>query len=386
MKFGIITLVSDNYGNKYQNYAVEQLLSKYGDVETFGLEELYHAENTEHNTRLQKFSPQYIRDVLIYRTMYTYDINRVDRGVLRNYFFSKKNSRELLALKERRNEKFVDFSRRYMHISKTLLNRMNTDRDWSDQYDFFICGSDQIWNPSYATTSELAFCSFAPEKTICLAPSFGVSRIPDSRRQEYAAYLRKIYCLSVREDAGQRIIEELSGRKVEVLLDPTMIVPTKTWEAICKKPGNELPENYVACYFLGKINKDYIRKINTFAAEKHLPVVMLFDITTPEYYTYDPGEVLYVMNNAEYILTDSFHGSVFSILFHKNFYVFRRNEGRNSMNSRLETLLKRFDLEDRCSEKTKDIETTRWNQIDQYLEEERKKTKDFLSDAIEKVG
>lgn len=385
MKIGIITLVSDNYGNKYQNYAVEQLLSQYGEVETFGLENLYHSQSLNQSSQLSKLNIKYIRDVLIYRMMYGYDINRVDRGVLRNLLYSKMNSEALLALKKKRSERFKIFAKENLHISEVKRNRENTGSEWSKHYDYFICGSDQIWNPSYATSSELAFCSFAPEKTICLSPSFGVSKIPKQREEEYSEWLKKIYSLSVRESAGQKIIEDLSGRKAELLLDPTMAIPVKKWNALCKKPENALPKQYIACYFLGKIDKTYIRKIQKYAAEKKLPVVMLFDITTPEYYTYDPAEVLYVIKNAEYVLTDSFHGSVFSILFHKNFFVFNRNEGGASMNSRLDTLLGKFKLEDRNSGYDRKISSEQWDIVEQVLAEERKKTVDYLSSAIREV-
>ena len=384
MKFGIITLVSDNYGNKYQNYAVEQILSEYGEVETYGLENLYNKPISAEKSKIKKLNPLYIREVLISRLMYKYDINRVDYGIIRNLKYAKRNSEKLLMLQKKRSQRFKQFSDEKLHISSILLSRENITKDWVDSIDYFICGSDQIWNPNYATTSELAFCSFAPEKTICLSPSFGVSEIPTYRMDDYRCWLKKISTLSVREDAGQKIIKLLTGRNAEILIDPTMLLPIEKWKQLCKAPKEELPEHYIVCYFLGRIDKEYYSKIAKFSKSEGLPVIMLFDITTPEYYTYDPAEVLYTIQHAEYVLTDSFHGSVFSILFHKNFYVFTRNEGNINMNSRIETLLEKFELVDRVfNGGNKIISLKQWEKSDSILGKEREKAKKYLYEALE---
>ena len=383
MKFGIITLVSDNYGNKYQNYAVEKIFSEYGEVETYRLENLYEKPKEKSGTKLSKLNPTYIREVLISRPMYKYDINRVDKGIIHNLIYAKKNSSSLIRLKERRSERFKAFADQKLNISNLVLNRENITREWIESIDFYICGSDQIWNPTYATTSELAFCSFAPEKTICLSPSFGVAEILEYRRAEYSKWLKKIKSLSVREEAGQKIIKDLTGRVAEVLLDPTMMVPVETWEDLCREPEKKMPEHYIVCYFLGRIDKSYNKKIKDFSKQKGLPVVMLFDITTPEYYTYDPAEVLFAIKHADYVLTDSFHGTVFSILFHKEFYVFARNEGGLNMNSRIETLLKKFDLKGRIIDRKKgEVSKRQWNIVESILSVEREKAKNYINQLL----
>lgn len=383
MKFGIITLVSDNYGNKYQNYAVEQLLFRYGEVETYGLEDLYRAPKSAEKPWYEKLTPAYMRDVLISRMMYRYDINRIDKGAIHNLLYVCRNRHPIRQIRQERSRRFRKFSDEYLHVSDTRLNRENTGKEWGKQFGFFICGSDQIWNPYYATTSELAFCSFAPEKTICLAPSFGVSEIPEYRKQEYGRWLNRIRTLSVREGAGKKIIKDLTGRDAELLLDPTMLLPAESWEAMCRQPQQRLPGHYIACYFLGRIDRNLVRKISQLSHEKNLPVVMLFDITTPRYYSFDPAEVLYTIRQADYVLTDSFHGTVFSILFQKNFTVFGRNEGGSSMNSRLETLLSAFHLSDRVAGKnSQEIMRTQWEYVKQKLEQEQRKAEEYLDSCL----
>ena len=162
-----------------------------------------------------------------------------------------------------------------------------------------------------------------------------------------------------------------------------MLIPVEKWKQLCKAPKEELPEHYIVCYFLGRVDKEYYNKIVKFSKSKGLPIIMLFDITAPAYYTYDPAEVLYTIQHADYVLTDSFHGTVFSILFHKNFYVFTRNEGKVSMNSRIETLLEKFDFENRVlGDRSEDVLNVQWEKVDFILEKERKKAKKYLVEAL----
>lgn len=383
-KIAIITLVGDNYGNKFQNYAVETLFSQYGQVITYKLEDLYRLPESKEKSVISKLKPSYVRNVFRSRLSYRFDLKNTYHGLIHNMMYAQKHHADLLDLQKIRSMGFAEFSKQYLHVQEQPLNRNNTTKDWCNQFSFFVCGSDQIWNPTYKTTSELAFCSFAPERTVCISPSFGVAAIPECRKEEYAAHLKKISALSVREEAGRKIVKDLTNRDAEVLLDPTMLVPIEKWNAMCQQPKEKLPEHYIACYFLGFVDMAYKRKIGALAKELNMPVVMLFDITVPQYYTFHPAEVLYTIKHADYVLTDSFHGSVFSILFHKNFYVFERNEGGFSMSSRLETLLKRFGLVDRLfqNEKSKDITCKEWDSINLVLAYERAKARTYIEQAV----
>lgn len=110
---------------------------------------------------------------------------------------------------------------------------------------------------------------------------------------------------------------------------------------------------------------------------------MLFDISYPDYYVFDPNEVLYCIKNAEYVLTDSFHGSVFSILFKKNFYVFGRNEGKINMSSRLNTLLNTFDLNERqYTGGVENISNNKWKEVEIILKKEINHANEFISQAL----
>lgn len=387
MKIGIVTLVGDNYGNKFQNYAVEQLLKEYGTVETFRVERSAKLITSVNKTNIKnKLNYDYVKRFLRSRLMSKYDLNNTSRPVFFSVLYALLNHKKLIELKTKRSQNFKNYQDEYLNVSERIITTENCrENEWLEAYDCFFCGSDQIWNPTYATTSELAFLSFAQGRAVALAPSFGVSKLPNDVCEKYKKWIEEISVLSVREKAGQNIIYDLTGRKAELLFDPTMAIAVEDWKECAKNPGN-LPEKYVLCYFLGKVSSSYKENIEKFARERNLNIVKLFDIESTDYYTYGPNEVLYSILHAEYVLTDSFHGSVFSILFKRNFFVFNRDEGGQDMSSRLDTLLESFDLQDRKYGITdSDISISKWNKIDEVLEIERKHTKNYIDNAIYRI-
>ena len=117
-KIGIITLVGDNYGNKYQNYAVEWLFSQYGHVTTFALEDLFQPPEAAQIPLILKIQPSYIRRVIQSRLSYQYDLNSTFRGIISNLLYAKKHREELRDLQKQRHERFVEFSNQYLHINE----------------------------------------------------------------------------------------------------------------------------------------------------------------------------------------------------------------------------------------------------------------------------
>lgn len=386
MKLGIITLVSDNYGNKYQNYAVEQLLSEYGEVVTYQVESKNQITLQQRKSFIQKLTHVKIAKSIAARLMNRYDLKNAQRSALGNLAYFLCNKKKIIETREFRHRNFLNYQQQYLHISDRVITAENCrEEPWNQSHDYFVCGSDQIWNPNYSTTTELAFLSFAKGKRIALAPSFGISAIPEDRKENFRNWINGITHLSVREDAGRQIIKDLTGKDAEVLLDPTMAIDPSCWADLAKAPKKKLPENYILTYFLGRVSHKYYNRICQISKETGLPVINLFNVEEPEYYTYDPNEVLYAIQNASLVLTDSFHGSVFSILFHKDFWVFSRDEDGMSMHSRLTTLLQKFGLTDRLINDTSaltPVPQTTWEHISYVLAQEQEKTKVYLKNAI----
>lgn len=264
-----------------------------------------------------------------------------------------------------------------------------------NQFDFFIAGSDQIWNPNFWGENETAetffnnyLLTFAhTEKRISYAASFGVSTLPEKWKSRFANELTKFKAISVREESGAKIVKELTGRDAEVLIDPTMMLCADQWRKISRTSRIRTKKAcpYILKYFLGDQSQEKRSCIQSIAKDNNLDIYELLDKNYPELYTVAPDEFIDLMDHASLIYTDSFHATVFAILFHKPFVVMQRTEaGMADMSSRLTTLLGKLHLERKLPDKIKkeDIFECDYNMAYQYLESERKKAYAFLKDAL----
>lgn len=389
-KVGIVTLFGDNYGNKLQNYAVQYLIEKKGfDVETILVKTngrgLVKPKNTK--TEIEKFSPSYMVNVMRsrFKTKYLYKNSR-DGIVLSVKFVNNTDYESLLSAK---CESFDEFTKKNLHIADNELSFENENDVVWNNYDYFIAGSDQVWNPIYLSTSRLYFLSFAPKnKRIALAPSIGLSKLPEYVKPFYTEWFNGFEALSIREEKGAKLIKELTGRDIPVLADPTLCVPKDEWIRIEEMPNFDCSFPYVFTYFLGNETNKYRRFIDKYAKENNCKVINIFDLREPEHYVVNPAQFIYLINNAKMVFTDSFHGSVFSLIMHTPFVVFDRIEnGGQGMSSRIDTLLKTFSMENRHFGKIeKNIDNIDFSNVDNVIKSLQKKTDDFLEESFEKLS
>lgn len=387
MKIGIITLLGNNYGNRLQNYAVQELLRNIDDntVYTVPFEKNKpNKPNKSNITNIKKNIPYYIK-AFNSRMKNIYSFNYEKHNLIYNAFYYLLYNKKIKSLIKERNEKFKKFDECYINYEDRTLTLGNND--WVEDYDYFVCGSDQIWNPYYPTCNKLAFLQFVNEKKrISLSASFGVNEIPSSQIEAYKNWLNAIPNISVREKEGVDIVKNLTGNSVALLLDPTMLVDISTWEKMMKKPKNYPNEKYALCYFLGSLTKDYKHFIDKMSKKYNLKIISVLDIEDDTYFSCDPAELVYLISHAEHVFTDSFHGSVFSILFKRNFTVFDRVEEGKSMNSRITTLLQTFKIEHKMFKNEEDIsnEPVDYRYIENVLKENRDKYKKFINSAFER--
>ncbi len=239
-----------------------------------------------------------------------------------------------------------------------LLNLKKIDYDQLDNIDFkdafAIAGSDQIWSPNHFQVNEkdakLFFLQFVPEnKRYSYAPSFGISKINENKREFFSSNLRKFKKISVREQAGQSIIKDLINIEVPIVPDPVFLLDKNQWRnklgySIGGKKGK-----YILSYFLGKPDSLRSSKIKDFAKKNNYEIINIAgnyyedDFTVPS-----PSKFVELIDNAAVIFTDSFHATTFSIIMDKLFYVFKRNDVDQF--SRIETLLEKYDLKDQFIE------------------------------------
>ena len=246
-------------------------------------------------------------------------------------------------------EHFTNLSKKYVGWEKL--------RKASSDYDAFLCGSDQLWLPQNLGSHFYTLEFVADNKPkIAYATSFGVSAIPWFQKKRTKRYLDRFMALSTRELKGQKIIENLTGKKADVVCDPTLLFDAEGWSKVIED-RKVVEEPYVFCYFLGK-NVEHRKIASEFAAVKNLKNVSCpfldnyveADVSfgDVQMYDLDAADFVNLIRHAEYILTDSFHGTVFSILHHKQFITFNRfgNEA-GSRNSRIDSLFELLHLEDR---------------------------------------
>jgi len=343
MKVEIITIISYNYGNRLQNYALQEYLKNLG-VEVY--------------TSLVK--PQ------------RYPALRKVRNILLR--IRRKSDKELFA---------------YFNTKIQWKNTNGFSNKDDDTINYYIAGSDQIWNPLFKFNSDREFLTFAKkEKRIAYAASIGIDKLPEEFKQRYKKNISEFSYVSVREEAAGKIIEELTGMKVPVVIDPTMLLTVTEWEKVARYSILKINQPYVVKYFLGIRNPEYDAFINKYAQEHSCQVI---DITRHQecgIAGIGPAEFVYLLMNCKATFIDSFHGTVFSILFHKPFLSFSRpyEEGYGDMNSRFDTLLNMFGLKNRYVTTPKDCveiyTPINYYHVDRILQEKRKEAKNFLEIAL----
>ena len=358
-----------NYGNVLQRYAVCNLLMGLGAE----VESLWFSPQAGFLPYLQSHYP-WMKDSWDWKTWVKLGINW--KGATHK-MFSGENAWEAA-----RNAVIKSFVDRYIP--------MRYDVDFTrvaDEYDYFVTGSDQVWNPYYADLEKL-FITFAPsEKRIAYAASISCPEIPQDKLQAFIDGVNGMKEISVREQAGADLIQQLTGRRVQVVADPTMLVTAEDWRSIARKPSwLKGDEQLLVTYFLGKRPDSVIESI---ARENGLQIVNMLDERVFEHYAIAPEEWLWLIDHARFTYTDSFHGTVFSILFRTPFVVTERVDAgcASKMTSRIDTLLAKFDLSDRRGTNANGymIDSPldmHYGDVDKVLAEEKQKAEAYLCHAL----
>lgn len=296
---------------------------------------------------------------------------------------------------ETRERLFIDFYQTHLSFSKPCIT-FSDFRELNDLYGAFVCGSDQIWAPF--CFDERYFLDFVEDtkRMVAYAPSVGLDSIKDRDIEKQIQRLAgRFEWISTREYSGSKLISHLTGKTVETVLDPTLLLSKSEWKIMASAKFSET-EPYLLAYFL-RSNKHYWKKTYELAAKLHLKVKIIpvfcndFDrkgcIKTP----IGPAEFLELMEGASFVCTDSFHGMAFAINFNKEFTVFERfRKGEdNNQNSRVYHLLAITKLQTRLYQKgcslDSFLENIDYQSVNHILFKWRKKSLDFLSSALESI-
>lgn len=257
-----------------------------------------------------------------------------------------------------RNQAFERFKNEFFRLS----SQHPTYRDLCESaltYDAFIVGSDQLWKPDSIEQGYYTL-EFVPDhiKKISYATSFGVKSLPKFQYKRAGKFLNRFYRISVREESGKDIVDSCSNQQASVVLDPTLLLNREDWEVLTKNCNSIVQEPYIFVYFLGNnpSQREIVKVLKQITGCKivsllHIDEYIATDEEFPDLAPYDvgPAEFLNLIKNASYICTDSFHASVFSIIFEKKFFVMNRfdNANANGTNTRIDHLLSLTGLEER---------------------------------------
>lgn len=252
----------------------------------------------------------------------------------------------------KKHVKYSEFRKNHFQ----LTSEVNTSSELfilNQKFDAFICGSDQIWNPyTFDTHFFLDFVTLGTKK-IAYAPSIGAERI-DNRSISIAIknLLSDFTHISIREKSGSELLEKIVNRDIPVVLDPTLLLSKEHWTGVADKKYR-ITGSYILCYFLGN-NEHYWKEIQEIALEKKLELVVIpvykKDLSRGTIKVNDvgPAQFISLIKYAELVLTDSYHGSIFSILFEKKFVVYKRFSkfSHKNQNTRIFNLLDILSLEE----------------------------------------
>lgn len=268
------------------------------------------------------------------------------------YYFNPKNILKILLKNAyiRDNRKnFNDFSKKYIRISSKSYTP--DDIALSDEiYDYFIVGSDQVWNPEcmgYDANYLLHFVNRASRNSY--AASFGYSSFKDSMYDWFRQDLSRFSNISLREVSGNRIINSILGKSGYVVLDPTLLL-NREWIEISNSVPRLISEEYVLVYLMKETNSIF-RKVKAYAKSKGLKIVYINDRLFPHLglknvFRAHPIEWLNLMFYSKCIFTNSFHGTAFAINFNKPFWTELLPEPSKT-NSRIVDLLSMTNLQAR---------------------------------------
>lgn len=252
-----------------------------------------------------------------------------------------------------------------------------------------FAGSDQIWNSSTMYVDPMYYLRFAPsEKRVAFAPSFGRDFIAEYNKTKMSKWIGEFAHLSVREDSGVSLIKEMTGKDAIQLIDPTLMVDGETWKS--SLGISDKSENYILAYFLDKPSEKARKVILELKVALNCKVIGIpykFDDMSycDEQVPSGPIEFLDLINNAKCVLTDSFHGTAFSINLHIPFYVFGRAYGSaHSQNSRVESILRKMNMQNRFepTDAFDNMLNLDFKHSERVLLEERQKAREYITNAL----
>lgn len=285
---------------------------------------------------------------------------------------------------------FFRFSNRYLHKTPRFYT-MEQLRAYAAGRDAVLVGSDQVWNPSMVRYDPAYFLKFTePSKKIAYAASLGISSAAGAEQIFLQEMLSDFGPVAVREETGARLVEEITGKPAQVVLDPTLLLNREEWETICPPPPQK---PYIFAYILGSspCAIGFLKKLQAqtglevrFVSQGWISALQDGATRVPS-----PAQWVTQMMHAEYVVTTSFHGTAFSVNFRRRFFSFVEGKYGEGQNSRLSDFLRWMGLENRLNPSMEgDIPTTLpdYTKAEAILAEKRAEARAYLEQALASVS
>lgn len=325
---GIITIHKiNNYGSVLQAYALQKVCDALGfksEIIDYKFPNSFHLSNKYIKTNdFQHNEPKWIK------LLYALDLMKQHKAI-RN-FVSK-----------------------YEHLSYKQYNSpLELELD-APQYDVYITGSDQLWNPRHCNGDPAFLLHFAPDDAlkISYAASIGANSIPEELKPQYKELLKRYTHISVRENSGVQVVNDVAGKEATVVLDPTLLLSRDQWNLIAT-PKRLFKKKYILCYFLNYTFNafPYVDRLTEYM-QKQTGYEILRVARPPHriglphtHYRVDasPEDFLALVRDAEMVLTTSFHGTAFAVNYGKP--VFTVVQNKDASDSRQVSLMCNLGLE-----------------------------------------
>lgn len=381
MNVGILTFhFSDNYGAALQAYALRRWLTEQGHHASF-ID--YRPAHIEHGGRLRlPTSPARLKANL--KVVYLAVSSFI------NEHFGNRSQKE----------KFVRFREQFLDVRRDAAPTDNgASLAAAQSFDLIVAGSDQIWSPSqhfgFDPNYFLAFAKRFRARKISYAASFGRDRVSSPEAAQLPQLLRNFDAISVREVSGVTLVERATGHRPANVPDPTLL--HSNYAELTDRASSGHDDPYIFCY--GLRSPDNIRQTADLISKQldcpilsphnpHRRWVEIGDTVYP-----DPGEWVSLIKNARFVVTNSFHGTVFSLLFKKPFIVAGLTGEKATANARAINLLRAVGLESRfapsfSAQNTQALMAREidWADVDQRLADLRHAGNEFLSMQLKAVA
>lgn len=386
-KVGIITLFfeSCNFGGLLQAYASKKALA---DMNIIG-EQIAYNKKEKLKDKLKNREIITIVKSVIFKSIKF--VKKQTKGEIEKKKKLKKLEKNLTL----RKEKCRLFREEIKYIGPYNIQ---TIKECLLECSIFLTGSDQVWNPDWHKGAY--YLDFVPKSVpkIAYAASIGKDELTKEQIEYAIPKIKRLDFISVREQEAKDLLAPYIDKKIKVVLDPTLLLTQKEWNTIAVMPKIEDP--YIFVYLLGN-NMEHRTNIKQIGKRLNLKIVFLPHIhfqyepadenfADIDLYDVGPAEFVGLIKNAEMVITDSFHGCVFSIIYHKKFWALKRHKDteKGNMNSRLYTLFSNLGLEERLLDDEQRLTEEEllseidYETVDEKLEVLRKDSMDFLENAL----